>query len=79
MDDELRNAIVLFRYGVISDLVAQTLAPGDKERLLDEISQKTWTIPGTDRERVGSATTRRGWFLTRHFTRRRIQAASMTP
>lgn len=58
MDDDLRGAIALFRYGVISDLVTQTLAPGEKERLLNEISQKTWTIPGTDRDRVGSATAR---------------------
>lgn len=60
MDDNRREAIALFRYGVISELVSRTLAPGEKERLLDAISRQSWTIPGTDRTQIGSSTAR-GW------------------
>jgi len=56
MDEALREAIALFRYGVISDLVTRCVAPGEKERLLQAISQKTWTIPGTTRTRVARST-----------------------
>ncbi len=60
MDDDLRQKIALFRYGVISELVARPLAPGEKEALLADIATKEWTIPGTRRTRSG-LTTARDW------------------
>ena len=58
MDDELRERFAVFRHGVIRDLVAGPLAPGEKERLLAEITEREWTIPGTSRRRVGRSTAR---------------------
>jgi len=56
MDETLREAIALFRYGVISELVSRPLAPGEKSRLLDKISEQEWTIPGTLRPTIGRTT-----------------------
>ena len=58
MNDDLRDRIALFRYGVISPLVSRTLAPGEKERLLTEIGEREWEIPGTHRRRIGRSTAR---------------------
>jgi hypothetical protein len=56
MDETLREQIALFRYGVISELVSRPLAPGEKERLLEAIAEKTWEIPGSPRHRIGKTT-----------------------
>lgn len=58
MDDALREQVALFRYGVISELVTRTLAPGEKETLLAGIARKEWTIPGSSRTHVGRSTAR---------------------
>ncbi len=58
MDDTLREQVALFRYGVISELVTRTLAPGEKETLLTAIAGKEWTIPGSGRTHVGRSTAR---------------------
>ena len=59
-DDEVREAIALFRYGVIADLVHRPWgAPGIGERL-KEIAGRTYVIPGSDRTRI-AANTLRGW------------------
>lgn len=58
MDEDLREAIALFRYGVISELLTRTLQPGEKERLLQAIHDKEWEIPGTTRRRIGRSTAR---------------------
>ena len=58
MDETLREQLALFRYGAISRLVNGSLAPGEKERLLGEIAEKEWTIPGTSRTRVPRSTAR---------------------
>ncbi len=58
MDDTLREQVALFRYGVISELVTRTLAPGEKEKLLTAIAGKEWTIPGSSRAHVGRSTAR---------------------
>lgn len=60
MDETLREQIALFRFSVISRLVSETLAPGEKERLLLEISEKEWEIPGSFRHTIGR-TTARDW------------------
>lgn len=58
MDETLREQVALFRYGVISELVTRTLAPGEKETLLTAIAGKDWTIPGSGRTHVGRSTAR---------------------
>jgi len=58
MDDELRESVALFRFGVIHDLVTRPLAPGEKERFLAQIEAQEWSIPGTTRTRVGRSTAR---------------------
>ena len=58
MDEELRDRIALFRYGVISPLVSRTLAPGEKERILAQIGEQEWEIPGTRRRCIGRSTAR---------------------
>jgi len=56
MEETLREQIALFRYGVIRDLVSGPLAPGDKERLLGEIAEKSWEVPGSSRHQIGRTT-----------------------
>lgn len=58
MDENLRERIALFRYGVVAELVNGPLAPGEKEKTLARLSQKEWVIPGTDRTQIGRATMR---------------------
>jgi hypothetical protein len=53
-----KDQIALFRYGVIADLVSRPLAPGEKEKLLGAIADKTWDIPGTPRTHIGRTTVR---------------------
>ena len=62
MDETLREQLALFRYGVISELVTRTLAPGEKETLLAGIAGKEWAIPGSSRTHVGRSTAR-DWVL----------------
>ena len=56
MKESLREQIALFRYGAISELVSRPLAPGEKARLLEAITEKSWEIPGSDRQRIGRST-----------------------
>ena len=59
-DDDLRQAIALFRYGVIADLVHLPLGTkGMVDKMRDKAGQP-YTIPGTNRTRV-AAETIRGW------------------
>ena len=59
-DDDLRQAIALFRYGVIADLVHLPLGtPGIGDKLRDKASQP-YTIPGSERTHV-AAESIRGW------------------
>jgi transposase InsO family protein len=60
MDDKFCEEVALFRYGVIGELVSRPLAPGEKQRLLEHLTQKEWRIPGSARVRVG-ITTLRDW------------------
>lgn len=58
MDEDLREKIALFRYGVIAELVGRTPAPREKEKLLCAIAAKEWTVPGSQRTRIGHSTVR---------------------
>lgn len=58
MDETQREKIALFRYGVISELVRRPPAPREKEKLLDAIAAQEWTVPGSQRTRIGRSTVR---------------------
>ena len=57
-DETLRNAVALFRYGLIADVLP--LPPGSRDirRALHQKAQRTYTIPGTRRTRVAVETMR---------------------
>lgn len=59
-DDALRQAVALFRYGLIADLVhLPPGTPGLWQQLRDK-AERTYTIPGSNRTRV-AAQTMRDW------------------
>jgi transposase InsO family protein len=62
MDEDLREKIALFRYGVIAELVGRPPAPREKEKLLCSIAEKEWSVPGSQRSRIGR-TTVRDWIV----------------
>jgi putative transposase len=62
MDEDLREKIALFRYGVIAELVGRPPAPREKEKLLCAIAEKEWSMPGSRRSRIGR-TTVRDWIV----------------
>jgi hypothetical protein len=62
MDEDLREKIALFRYGVIAELVGRPPAPREKEKLLCAIAEKEWSVPGSRRSRIGR-TTVRDWIV----------------
>ncbi len=63
-DDDLRQAIALFRYGVIAGLVHLPLGTKGVGARLREKASQPYAIPGTDRTRV-AADTMRDWI--RHY------------
>ena len=65
-DDEQRQAIALFRYGVIADLVHLPLGSPGITAQLQEKAEKVYSIPGTRRTRV-AAETMRDWL--KHYRR----------
>jgi putative transposase len=57
MNQEERQKIALFRFGVISPLVARIgLSRGEQEDYLKEITAKEWEIPGSPRTSVARST-----------------------
>ena len=59
MNDAQREEVALFRFGVISDLVATRLEYGEFERLVKQKSAQRWNIPGSKRTRLSPSTIRR--------------------
>ena len=55
-DDDLRQAIALFRYGVIADLVHLPVGTKGTGAMMRAKAELSYTIPGTDRTRVAAAT-----------------------
>jgi len=49
MDDDMKKAIAIFRFGVIADLVGRKLTRGEKERILREKASCQWDIPHSGR------------------------------
>ncbi|MBC8422836.1 DDE-type integrase/transposase/recombinase [bacterium] len=58
MDEKQREEIAVFRYGVVTELVAGPLAPGEKEKILNRQAARRWTIPYSDRGTIGRTTIR---------------------
>lgn len=63
MDQEQREEIARFRFGVISDLVgAVRLEPGEAAGIIRQKSEQRYNIPHSDRTRISGPTIRR-WIL----------------
>jgi transposase InsO family protein len=56
---DLDTQIALFRYGLVAQLIHTPPEGGQQEQLLREIAAKTYTIPGSARQRVSVTTLRR--------------------
>jgi putative transposase len=57
MDDDKRQQIAAFRFGVIHDLVGHAqLEPGEQERLIGEKCARKWVIPFSDRTYISRST-----------------------
>jgi hypothetical protein len=56
MEEELREKIALFRFGVIAPLVGRHLDRGGRQRILRQIVTSRWLIPGSSRTAIGRST-----------------------
>ena len=57
MDEELKKAVAVFRYGVIADFVGGvTLPRGERRKRMQEKCARKWRIPGSTRSRIGIST-----------------------
>jgi hypothetical protein len=57
MDNEQREKVALFRFGVISNLAARKgMSWGEREELIRDIVSKKWEIPGTPRSCISRST-----------------------
>jgi putative transposase len=56
MDEDVKKAIAIFRFGVIADLVGRKLNRGEKERILREKVSCPWDIPHSGRTYIGRST-----------------------
>jgi putative transposase len=57
MDNEGREKVALFRFGVLSSLVARKgMIWGEREELIRDIVAKSWEIPGSPRSYVSRST-----------------------
>ena len=60
MDEKQQLQVSLFRFGVISDMVAGArLERGELEKLIKEKSKRRWNIPFSNRTRLSQSTIRR--------------------
>jgi len=56
-DRERREKIALFRFGLISPLLNRTnLSRGERERMVRQVTEKEWEIPGSGRSRIARST-----------------------
>ena len=57
MDDDKRQQIATFRFGVIHDLVGHVqLEPGEQSRLMREECARKWVIPFSEKTRISRST-----------------------
>jgi putative transposase len=74
MEEEHKQQIAIFRFGVISDFVAPSrLDRGEQERLLREKSARQWQIPFSSRTHL-ARTTILSWVRAYHKGGRRLEA-----
>ena len=64
MDGEQQERIALFRFGIISRLIDRHLSRGEREKIISEIMEATWQIPGSSRTSIGRSTVEK--WLTRY-------------
>ena len=56
MDQDRRQRIALFRFGVIAELVDCPLGAGEREERVRRIAEKDWQVPFSGRQRVSRST-----------------------
>ena len=57
MDDDTKQEIATFRFGVIHDLVGHVeLDPGEQARLIREKCAKKWNIPNSSKTHISRGT-----------------------
>lgn len=57
MEEEKKQKVATFRFGVISDfVVAHQLGRGEREKLLQEKAERQWVIPYSRRTRISAST-----------------------
>ena len=49
MNDDMRNKIALFRYGVISPLIGRRPRRGERKRTLEKLAEVVWTVRSTEK------------------------------
>lgn len=76
MTEKEREAVALFRFGVISELVCSQLEPGEMAERIREKSGQRWHIPHSCRTRIAESTIRRWVSLYQNSGR---QLASLSP
>lgn len=52
MNENLRNDIAAFRFGLIAQVVQRKLQPGERYALLREIAKQRYTIPGSEKTTI---------------------------
>jgi putative transposase len=74
MERERKMQVATFRFGVISDFVGGArLSRGERERLLEDKSGRSWEIPGSGRTRI-SRTTIQDWIRRYERGGKRLEA-----
>jgi len=76
MDEQHREDIALFRFGVISELVCTRLEPGKMTKLIKRKSRQQWQIPHSGRTRISASTIRR-W--VRRYKQNGCQLSALYP
>jgi transposase InsO family protein len=57
MDQEMRRAVSLFRFGIISSLVSRKgMSRGEQEARIRQIVEATWELPGSTRSSIARST-----------------------
>lgn len=78
-DRERREKVALFRFGLISPLLSRTnVSRGERERMVREITEREWDIPGSGRTRIARSTLLR-WLKDYEESGRRLESLEPRP